>query len=406
MRLAILVRRLGPYHKARLDAAGKLGDLCCVEGGGLDNTYAWDKIEHQAAAFRRLTLFPNADSATVPARALRRAVFRALTEIGADIVAIPGWTDPLAFAAVEWAARTRKPATLMSDSHELAGRRTGPAERVKRHIVSLCSTGFVSGSAAAEYLASLGMPRDRIHTGYDVVDNEHFATGADRARAAAPPRDRFICPARFIWEKNHETLLDAYARYLQLAHARPSAGPGNSPWRLCLIGYGPMQTRIETRIAKLKLDDWIDQTGYTDYDAMPAQYASARALVLASVSETWGLAVNEAMAAGLPVLVSNRCGCAPDLVREGVNGFTFDPRAPDRLAELMLNISDPNTDLDAMSAASRARIAHWTPDTFARGLWTAARTAAAAAPPPRALFPPAIRFLGTLTRLALALRRS
>jgi 1,2-diacylglycerol 3-alpha-glucosyltransferase len=51
----------------------------------------------------------------------------------------------------------------------------------------------------------------------------------------------------------------------------------------------------------------------------------ASAFIQASTTEQWGLVVNEAMASGLPVLVSERCGCAPDLVKNGVNGYTFDP---------------------------------------------------------------------------------
>ena len=63
------------------------------------------------------------------------------------------------------------------------------------------------------------------------------------------------------------------------------------------------------------------------------------AFVHASASEQWGLVVNEAMAAGLPVIVSERCGCAPDLVREGVNGLTFDPCDVAELAGLMERVA-------------------------------------------------------------------
>ena len=79
--------------------------------------------------------------------------------------------------------------------------------------------------------------------------------------------------------------------------------------------------------------------------------------------------MNEAMASGLPVLVSNRCGCAPDLVQEGVNGFTFDPYNVEQLAQLMLKISafQPFS-LSAFGEASRRIIADWGPERFASGL--------------------------------------
>jgi glycosyltransferase involved in cell wall biosynthesis len=88
------------------------------------------------------------------------------------------------------------------------------------------------------------------------------------------------------------------------------------------------------------------------------------------------------MACGLPVLVSNRCGCAPDLVQEGVNGFTFDPYNTEQLAQLMLKISAFSIQHSAFGEASRKIIAGWGPDRFAQGLKDAV-AAAIAAPPPR-----------------------
>jgi type IV pilus assembly protein PilC len=86
--------------------------------------------------------------------------------------------------------------------------------------------------------------------------------------------------------------------------------------------------------------------------------------------------VNEAMAAGLPVLVSRRCGCAYDLVREGVNGYTFDPYNVDELSDLMLRVARmPDTELIAMGAASQRLIQPWGPDAFAQGLLNAVRAA-------------------------------
>jgi glycosyltransferase involved in cell wall biosynthesis len=100
------------------------------------------------------------------------------------------------------------------------------------------------------------------------------------------------------------------------------------------------------------------------------------------VSETWGLTVNEAMAAGLPVLVSERCGCARDLVVEGRNGFTFDPCDVEALSKLMLRLSStPEDQREAMGRASQEIIARWTPETFAEGLWRAVGAAHAAPRP-------------------------
>jgi glycosyltransferase involved in cell wall biosynthesis len=85
--------------------------------------------------------------------------------------------------------------------------------------------------------------------------------------------------------------------------------------------------------------------------------------------------VNEAMASGLPVLISERCGCAPDLVRDSENGYVFDPDNIEQLTELMYRLSFGSTDLVAMGQASRARISQWGPERFAEGMYRALQAA-------------------------------
>jgi glycosyltransferase involved in cell wall biosynthesis len=119
--------------------------------------------------------------------------------------------------------------------------------------------------------------------------------------------------------------------------------------------------------------------GFKQAGELPAYYGLAQVFILASSHfEPWGLVVNEAMAAGLPVLVSKACGCAVDLVQEGVNGFTFDPYDVQGLARLLEKMSSREVDLPAMGAASRRLIADWTPGVFAQNLFNAAAAAMAA----------------------------
>lgn len=386
MRLALLWRRIGPYHHARLETTGRLGDLWCIEGSGADRVYAWDKVT-AGDSFRRLTLFPDADSGEMPSRALQQAVSKALDAVQPSVVALPGWEDKLALAALRWSVKAGKPVVVMSDTHELAGLRRGMKELVKRRIVRLCAAGFVSGSAAADYLVRLGMPRERVLTGYDVADNQYFARGAEEARGEPTPARSapglaeryFLCPARFIWEKNLARLLAAFARYRELARDEEATDRKAQPWHLVLVGDGPLRSDVEKGISSLKLDDFVHLPGFRQYDELPRLYAPAQALILPSISETWGLVVNEAMACGLPVLVSSRCGCAPDLVREGTNGFTFDPTSVEQLAQRMLGLWSMDADaLRRMGEASRDIISRWSLDLFARNLWKAAETAVAA----------------------------
>ncbi|WP_170142076.1 glycosyltransferase [Thioalbus denitrificans] len=219
-----------------------------------------------------------------------------------------------------------------------------------------------------EYLINLGMPEERIWTGYDVVDNEHFREGAQRARAKATflreeldlPEHYFLTCARFIDVKNLTGLVLAYAHYV--------VDCGTQPWGLVLVGDGPLRGEIWALVQNLGLEDLIRLPGYKDYEELPAYYGLADVFVLPSSSETWGLVVNEAMAAGLPVLVSEKCGCAPDLVREGVNGFTVDPGGVGQLATQMWEMASESCDRTAMGRASEKIVSRWTLETFAQGL--------------------------------------
>jgi glycosyltransferase involved in cell wall biosynthesis len=152
------------------------------------------------------------------------------------------------------------------------------------------------------------------------------------------------------------------------------------PWDLVLLGDGTLKSDLDLMISDLGLEPSVHLPGFQQYDELPFYYGPAAAFVHASTTEQWGLVVNEAMASGLPVLVSSRCGCVHDLVREGVNGFTFDPLDTEQLAQLMLKISAAGFPLSDFGAQSRHVIAGWGPERFGTGLKAAVTAALKAGP--------------------------
>src|ERR1035441_8598070 len=141
------------------------------------------------------------------------------------------------------------------------------------------------------------------------------------------------------------------------------------PWSLVLLGDGPLRSALNSQLSTLNLHSHVLLPGFKQYPDLPVYYGLASAFIHASTTEQWGLVVNEAMASGLPVLVSNRCGCATDLVQEGKNGFTFDPCNVEQLAQLMAKISAFQlSSLLAFGDASRQIISNWGPERFAHGL--------------------------------------
>ncbi len=351
---------------------------------GRDRVYAWDKVEG-ANGFRRVNLFPAEDIDAVSTPTLRRRMNEQLSAAKPEVVAIPGWFDRGAIVALHWCLGNRIPVVIMSESTGHDWQRAGWKERIKLAVVKACSTGLVGGEPHSDYLASLGMPKNRIFKGYDAVDNDHFAQGAHAVRSNWQevrreldlPENFFLASARFVKKKNLSRLIQAYARYRELANSSSTCDSlaRTNPWNLVILGDGPLRPALIAQISALDLREHVHLPGFKQYEELPMYYGLASVFVHASTVEQWGLVVNEAMASGLPVLVSNRCGCAPDLVQEGRNGFNFDPYNIESLAHLMLKISARNFPLSEFGSASRDIVADWGPERFAAGFEQAVETA-------------------------------
>jgi 1,2-diacylglycerol 3-alpha-glucosyltransferase len=373
-RLVVLFHRFGPYHIARLNATAKRFVLTGVEMSQSDRIYAWRRTGG-SESFRRHVIFADIDAEG--ARSLIRRMDAVLSALRPEAVAIPGWSHRGALAALLWCHRARVPAILMSESTTIDDRRRPWKEALKRRIVSLFSSALAGGQPQQAYLLELGMPPERVFDGYDVVDNGHFARQADETRRSAAdirhrlglPERYFLASCRFVAKKNLFRLLQAFERY------RNQAGP--DAWDLVLLGDGQLRPRLLDWVVQRSLQSCVHMPGFQQYEQLPAYYGLAEAFVHASVTEQWGLVVNEAMAAGLPVLVSNRCGCAADLVIDGVNGYRFDPLRQDELAALMLLVASSGCDRGRLGQAGRAMIAEWTPERFAKSLHRAAEAALA-----------------------------
>lgn len=274
--------------------------------------------------------------------------------------------------ALLWARRQQVPAILMSDSQATDFARNPAVEWLKSAIVRNFSGALVAGQAHRDYACDLGVAPDRVRTGYDVVDNTHFARGADDARENATaqrhalhlPERYFLASARFVEKKNLPFLIDAFRAF------RESHSPADID--LVITGDGPLRPQLEAQIRNLGLQGAVHLPGFIQYPDTPKYYGLATAFILSSTTDQWGLVVNEAMASGLPVLVSERCGAAANLVKPGQNGFAFDPNDTDALAALMRRLADaPQPALEQMGAVSRDHITGY--PSLAALKWSAGR---------------------------------
>ncbi len=204
--------------------------------------------------------------------------------------------------------------------------------------------------------------KDKIFIKGNTVDNTFYYCETSKLKPKRAslceqfriPFHNFLYVGRFSAEKNIFQLLKAYKRLI-----------GQHAWGLLLVGDGPQMGKIKNCVKKYAIKN-VFMPGFQQKEEIPKFFAVSDVLILPSISEPWGLVVNEAMAAGLPVLVSSRCGCYPDIVKEGINGFGFDPYDERRLFGLMKEIVESKYDLVSMGAASQDIIRDYTPEKAAQ----------------------------------------
>lgn len=377
MKLAISFTNLGPYHVARLRALAwalkaEGGELLAIETAGSELRYPWEAPKGEEP-FERVTLFPGKAVEALTAGECRAGMRRVLEEEEPGAVAVSGYVRAECLAAAAWARKREAPAVLMSESQAIDRPRAWWKEAVKRRRVARFDAALVGGKRHWDYLVELGMRPEKVAMGYNAVDHDFFERRSDelRARGEAPAqagdRPYFLSVCRFVPEKNLEALVRAYSEY------RERVG-GERAWNLALCGAGPLAESLDELCRERGVGDFVLRPGFMQQEGLDCWYAFASAFVLASRSEPWGLVANEAAACGLPLLLSNRCGCALTLIPEpaGQTGFTFDSEDEERLARLMeLLTLLPKESRLLMGQRAREVARQWGPSRFAEGMMEA-----------------------------------
>ena len=356
------------YHVARfrgLEAAptlaGKVVGLELVGGIGV---HAGLKFREQLPPELAIeTLEPESNWAQAGKLRLGCRLWARLSELEPEVVLVPGYYTLPAVAAALWAKLHRSASVLMTESTAYDHPRVGWKEWAKGLLLrALFDWAVAGGKEHRAYLTQLGFPAERTAHFYDVVDNELFAQGTDALRSshlgtdfALPSGPYFVYVGRLAEEKNVSRLVDSWVAY---RHA-------GGTWPLVLVGDGPLNSSLRKGAADSGFGGEIFFPGLKTSRALLPYYAFAGCFVLPSTREPWGLVVNEAMASGLPVLVSDRCGCAVDLVEPGRNGFVFPPLDGVALTMRMHQISSLSpAELEAMRAESRRRVKVYSPQNF------------------------------------------
>jgi glycosyltransferase involved in cell wall biosynthesis len=238
---------------------------------------------------------------------------------------------------------------------------------VYRHV----DIALYAGSLNQEYFRAYGLRDNQLLWAPHAVDNERFAAESELKQQEAVDwrrrlgiRDEetvFLLPAKLVSGKDPLNLLKAFT---EMRRKFPTRGA-----HLVFAGDGELAGALRAESASRSDVHFL---GFQNQSMMPVVYGVADVVVLPSLSETWGLSVNEGMACGRPAIVSDRVGCGPDLIQSGETGFVFEHGNPDSLERAMTNFVESPGRAAAMGAEARGLIAHWSIDAYARAVVEAA----------------------------------
>jgi len=285
-----------------------------------------------------------------------REIGEAIRETRPHVVLVAGWHSVTQVRAIAACRRRRVPVLFRGDTHlglRPAGVR-GLLWAVKtRALLHQYAAYLAVGQRARAYLRAHGVPASRIFASPHAVDNDFFAEGAspflteagrgEARRSYGLEADDFVC--LFAGK------LIACKRLGDAILAVAAVGRGGA---LLVVGEG--EEAAGSRALAERLGVRARWAGFQDQHAIARAYAASDCLVLPSSADSWGLVVNEAMATGLPAVVSDAVGCAPDLIVPGETGETYRAGDVDGLAAALARVRQRGGRAQ-MAAACRERVA-------------------------------------------------
>jgi glycosyltransferase involved in cell wall biosynthesis len=234
-------------------------------------------------------------------------VFQFILQYKPDIINVTGYSSSFSTLPTIFFARLLGIKVVMSnESTQKDKTRSWLKESIKKWAVQACKGFVVFGKTSEDYVLDLGAKPEQIlvHKGA-VVDNKVLSSVYHKAKETTlypeiTTQKNFIYVGRMAEEKNVELLIKCFQQL------------NEQEWGLILVGKGPKDQEIDQLIAKSP--DRIYKYPPVHWMEVPKFFSRSSCFVLPSTSEPWGLVVNEAMVCGLPVIVTDVCGCSPDLV--------------------------------------------------------------------------------------------
>lgn len=252
------------------------------------------------------------------------------------------------------------PVWFRGDSHlldETPGLKTMARRLFLKWIYKHVDKAFYVGTNNKNYFLKHGLKEEQLVFAPHAIDNRRFFDDEEKQyekKAAAWRRNLsykeedivVLFAGKFEPVKNLELLIDAFNFICE--------NNKSTNLRLLLIGNGILETRLKQKADK---NQFVRFLPFQNQSQMPIIYRIGNLFCLPSKSETWGLAINEAMACGRPVIVSDKVGCAVDLVKKGERGNIFDYHEMNELVEIFGETNKEQ--LNIMAESSSGFIRKW-----------------------------------------------
>lgn len=298
---------------------------------------------------------------SVPVRKLVTTLIANLLKHPSDLVVLPGYHRPEYWAMLFTCMLLRRKRAVWVDSTAYDREKSRFKELAKRLFFKSCDGFFCYGIRSKEYVASYGIDDRKIYLRCQAaaLPHDYDASVVRRHYEALVPAEdhapRYLYIGRLSPEKGLHDLLDAFAN---VTRRLPSA-------RLDIVGSGILEQEIKERARLIGLESAVDFLGSKSTEEIGQLLMRSSALVLPSRSEPWGLVVNEALSYGCPVVVSDVCGCVPELVVEGSTGYSFPSGEVPALAAAMVKVAALSIDRPAVANRCLSLIGQYTVDRAA-----------------------------------------
>lgn len=337
---------IGPYHNDRLNALDAAGvcEVKAVQASPRSAVYQWDPVHR--AEYHLESLFTELETQS-PIRTVVRLVSQCL-RARAKLVFLCHYERTAVLAAAAILKLLGRSVYAMVDSKFDDKPRSAFREFCKSAYLLPYDGALTASRRSRDYLSFLGLDPKRIFMGYDTLSIERIAKLAgEGAQGSSIPFEQraFVCVARLVAKKNLQATLRAFDCWLAQTAA---------PRDLHLCGSGPLEAELRALAAELGIADRVHFHGFIQSAEVAAVLSRALCLLLTSTEEQYGLAVIEAQAAGVPVIVSRNAGAA-DIVSDGINGFTINPDDVESCAALMVMLSEDEQRWRRFSEAARTR---------------------------------------------------